>query len=138
MAVALGDRLQLRARAVAIDIALPLVDVLELLEVPLQELRVMVPVADPAASGEGLRVLKFGGPDRTVRPSVRMGVEVDHRERQRGPSILVAVARNLVRTPVPPGIHPLVAGLPHQMTVRVVGEDVPGVVEDDVKDHPKP
>jgi len=114
-----------------------MVDVLQIEEVAVAELRGEIEVADAPLPGEHVRVLELHRPDRVVRMGKRGGRgRVGPDEWHGGMSPAVVEAGHGVRFVVPPGVEELPAvPVRRQVAVRSVSEHVARVVEDDVEDH---
>src|SRR5262249_52922202 len=79
--------------------------------------------------------LEFPGPNGAVRPGCLQPRAVGHVERQCRPAVAVVEALNRVRLAVPTRVvvPPARNGVVRAVTIRGVGEDVAGVVSDDVE-----
>ncbi len=122
-------------RAVVVDRPRALADVLQRFEVAFAELRLEIPVANFPLARERLGRLQVGRPDRGVG-KVRRG---DRTERQgrvaRGVAITQDAVGRAVRLPAGFLAHDVAAGVAHvaPQLLRLVVEDIAGVVEDDVE-----
>jgi hypothetical protein len=123
-------------RPVVVDRSRPLVNVLQALEIPLSELGLVIPVANPALAGERRRLLQLGGPERSVGKFVCCNLS----ERERRIAGRVAESGDAIHGPVrlPAGFLPndvpvVVAYIAPEL-LRPVREDISSMIEDHVED----
>ena len=108
--------------------------------VPLGILPVVVPVRDVPFPEEQFRALELSGPDRAIRPGAGHPAGVGWGERQRWSAVAVIEPGDRVRLAVPARIvEPASrAGIARRVAVRGVGENISGMVSDDIEDHVDP
>src|SRR5579864_844023 len=108
--------------------------------VPLGILRVVIPVRDVPLAKEQVRLLEFPGPNRAVRPGRFQPVGFGCVKGQGRPAVAVVEALDGVTLAVPARViaDSTRSRIVHRVAVWGVGEDVPGVVGNDVEDHVHP
>ena len=99
----------------------------------------MVPVLDPALPRERRGRLELSRPDGAIRVGVRMRRKIHRTERQRRLAARIAEPGGSILTAVPSRIHERrPVSTTRLVAVGIVGEDIPGVVQDDVEDDADP
>ena len=100
--------------------------ILESEEIAVSEFREKIEIVDVPLAGEGIRLLKLGGPDCGFRKSATMSCKIDWRKGKRRVSLGITKAASSELLAVP------------RRVVSVVAEHVATVVENDIQDDPHP